>query len=69
MSVMSKHKKQTRSGVSLGVYIAPELMASFAAYVDEAKPRTSKTAVIEMLLERFLTEQGRWPPPTKDPKG
>ena len=59
---MSERKKPNRTGVPLGVYIAPELMQAFDSYVEETKPRTSKTAIVEMLLEQFLTDKGRWPP-------
>lgn len=56
-------KKPNRTGVPLGVYISPELFDAFDSYVEDSKPRTSKTAIVEMLLERFLEEQGRWPIP------
>ena len=66
MLAMSEQKKPKRSGVSLGVYIASELRDAFDRFIDQTEPRTSKTAVIEMLLTRYLTEQEFWPPPTPD---
>ena len=61
MTAMSKPKKKprpNRAGVPLGLYIRPELFEALGHYVERARPRTSKTGVIEMLLEQFLTAQG-----------
>jgi hypothetical protein len=46
----------------LGLYIHKELFDALAAYVENTRPRTSKTSVAEVALERFLTEVGYWPP-------
>lgn len=67
-------KKSARSGKSLGVYVSPKLADAFARYIEQSRPRTTRTAIIEMLLEQFLGENGFWPeeqqePPPDEPKG
>jgi hypothetical protein len=42
--------------------IKPSLGEAFDAYVESIQPRTSTTAVIEMILEQYLHAQGVWPP-------
>lgn len=54
-------KKPARTGKSLGVYVDTELSEAFGRYIEQSRPRTTRTAVIEMLLEQFLTEKGFWP--------
>ena len=34
---------------------------AFNEYVDSLRPKTTTHAVIEMLIERYLTESGMWP--------
>ena len=69
MPGMTERKKPQRKGEPLGVYITPELYAAFDSYIEATEPRTSKTAIISMLLRRFLEEQGHWPPPPAPKKG
>lgn len=54
----ANHTKQK----GVWVYLPPALFAAFLAYVESVSPRTSKTAVIEYILERLLTEKGFYPP-------
>ncbi len=63
MPLMAKPKKKpTRSDRPLGVNVSPALLAALTDYIENAKPRPTKTAIIEMLLEGFLSEKGYWPP-------
>ena len=61
---MTERKKPNRTGVGLGVYIDPALAAAFSRYIAESRPRTNKTAIVEMLLEEFLREKGYWVEPS-----
>jgi len=61
MRVMAKRKPANRTGVPFGGFLDPAIAAALDAYVDGVRPKTTKTSVIEMLLERFLTEQGLLP--------
>ncbi len=69
MSKTGRKKKQKRGGVPLGLYILPEIFGAFSRFVEGSEPRTSKTAVIEMLLKRFLEAEGYWPPPDTKKQG
>lgn len=57
-------KKTKRKGVPLGVYVSAELFAAFDKCVEESEPRTSKKGIIEMLLKRYLEQQGYWSSPS-----
>jgi hypothetical protein len=49
--------------VTIFARINPELAKVLQAYIDGVKPKTTTTAVVELALERYLTEVGHWPPP------
>lgn len=51
-----------RQGKSMQMYIPPDLADAFDAYVESSRPRTTKTAIVVMLLEDFLKKTGHWPP-------
>jgi hypothetical protein len=38
------------------------LSAALSAYVDGSRPKTTKSAVIRLALEEFLTRVNLWPP-------
>lgn len=67
MHVMAKRKKPNRNGVSLGMYLDRALAEAFERYLDSVQPPTTKVGVVEMLLTKFLTEKGFWPPPGRPP--
>lgn len=41
----------------------PALVHAFNEYVEKLRPKTSASAVIEMLVEQLLEKEGLWPPP------
>jgi len=59
-------RKQT---ASIFARISPQLAQVFNDQVEAIRPKTSASAVVEMLIERWLTEQGYWPPPGKEGDG
>ena len=72
MPTMTRNKKpkpgpapapapQSRTGKSLQLYIPEGLMDAFDAYLEAARPRPTKTAIVVMLLEDFLRQQGALP--------
>jgi hypothetical protein len=52
-------KRQT---APLYARVDPRLADAFNGHVDTLRPKTSASAVIEMLIEQFLSEAGKWPP-------
>jgi hypothetical protein len=46
---------------ALGVYIDEKLADALAAYIRDTRPKPSKTSVIELALEKLLTDAGYWP--------
>ncbi len=52
-----------RTGKSLQLYIPADLADAFDAHVDASRPKTTKTAIIVMLLEDFLRKAGNLPTP------
>ncbi len=51
-------ERQGRSGKPVQVYLSDELVAALDAYIARARPRPTKTAVIEMALEDLLRKAG-----------
>lgn len=41
----------------MSLALNPELLDRFDAWLAQHQPRTSKTAVLEMLISRFLAEE------------
>lgn len=67
---MSKKKPPGEGGaqkrspaVTVYARLPPELGKAFNRHIDTLRPRASAQAVVEMLVERWLTEEGKWPPP------
>jgi hypothetical protein len=58
--------RQKRYGKPVQVYLSDELSAALDAYIEAARPRPTKTAVIETALEDLLRKAGHWPPPAKE---
>ncbi len=46
-------------------HLPADLREALVKFVDDARPETSKTAVIKLALEEFLTKHGYWPPERK----
>jgi hypothetical protein len=59
--------KRIRSGENLNVWIRSDLVEALRTYIEATEPRTTKTAVVETSLIRFLKEKGHWPPPEPTP--
>lgn len=57
----AKGRPVTR-GKSLNVKLPPGMKEALDEHVKELRPKTGITAVIEMLLEAYLIEAGKWPP-------
>lgn len=58
-----KPPESKRSGKQVSVYVDPEIREALDAYVDQAEPTTTLTAVVELALRRYLKSVGYWPPP------
>lgn len=69
MPIMTERKKPNRKGKSLGAYLPSDLLEAFDRYVEETEPKPSKTAILAMLIRRFLGEKGYWPPPASRESG
>ncbi len=72
MPSMAERKKPSkpkprRTGVSLGMYLSPEVASALERFVDESRPPTTKTGVVEMLLVQFLEEKGYLKKPSAKP--
>lgn len=65
MAVMAKPKQRVRTGENLNVWIRSDIVEALRAYVDTIEPRTTKTAVVETALIRYLKEAGYWSPSGK----
>lgn len=63
---VAKKKPQGRTGKSIQMYLPGELLDALDAYVEATRPRPTKTAIFEMMLEDFLTKAGYWPRPAGD---
>lgn len=65
---MSSHKKKRgrppgrKPVYNAHVRIRMSLGEALDRYIDSVKPATTQRAVIELALERYLTEQRFWPP-------
>lgn len=59
----SPTKKPVRKGLSLHVYLPPDLRRALQRYVDSTEPKSDATAVTALALRRFLESVGFWPPP------
>lgn len=61
---MAKKKEEPaprgRTGKPLNVWISEELREALDRFVEQE--RRTITTVVEMILEKHLTEQGLWPP-------
>jgi hypothetical protein len=55
-----------RTGEPLYVWIEVALGAALTAYLNDLRPRATKTAVVEMALEEFLRSKGYFPPPSSE---
>jgi hypothetical protein len=68
MAFMAKKKpepapeKRERAGANLNVWIREDLYAALREYIAQTAPRTTKTAVVELCIEKHLREVGFWPP-------
>lgn len=40
-----------------------EMFAALERYIADRKPQPSEAAALRLALERFLVEEGYWPPP------
>lgn len=57
-----KGRARERGAVRLlGVEVDAALLDAFDSFLADRKPRLSKRAAVEWMMERFLTEQGSWP--------
>jgi hypothetical protein len=45
------------------VRIRPDLGVAFERYLATLRPRSSNTAVVEVMFEEFLASRGFWSPP------
>ncbi len=61
MLVMAKPKKRVRTSENLNVWIRSDLVEAIRAYIETIEVRTTKTAVVEAALIRFLKDEGHWP--------
>jgi hypothetical protein len=50
-------------------HLPQALLDALIRYVDQTRPETTKSAVIRLALEEFLTEAGFWPPPSPPSRG
>jgi len=57
-----KDARGPRPGRPVGLRIDETLAAALDAYIGSTSPRVSRTAALETALQRFLAEQGFWPP-------
>jgi hypothetical protein len=66
LGIMSRPKKQPgrdRHREPREVFhLPPELREALAAYVASVEPATTRSAVVRLALQRFLTDVGFWPP-------
>jgi hypothetical protein len=44
-------------------HLPQALLDALLRYVGQTRPETTKSAVIRLALEEFLTRAGMWPPP------
>lgn len=50
-----------RPAVTLQARVEPALGQAFKDHVATIRPRTDVQAVMELLIERYLVELGKWP--------
>jgi hypothetical protein len=56
-------KRQSRHAEPRESFHLPQaLLDALLTYVERTRPETSKSAVIRLALEEFLTRAGLWPP-------
>jgi hypothetical protein len=61
-TVKAAPAKKNRTGVGVGLYLPGALVEALDRAIEESRPRSNKTAIIEMLLEEWLAGKGLWPP-------
>jgi len=61
ISPLIKYRTTRAPPITLCAGVDPDLGQAFNEYVDSLRPKTTTHAVIEMLIERYLTESGMWP--------
>ena len=49
-----------------GFHLPSDLREALIKYIEESKPKPSKSEVIRVALEEFLAKHGRWPAPKKE---
>jgi len=66
---MSKKQPSQRGRPSSGpkrvvitLRLAPELATAFKDHIGTLRPRPDANAVLEMLVEAYLEQAGKWPP-------
>jgi hypothetical protein len=57
-----KNKPNRKPSHDLFVRLDKPLGEAFVDHVKGLRPRTSTTAVVEMLIEQYLSSRGLWPP-------
>jgi hypothetical protein len=65
-----KHTKRRKGGNKLpreAFHMPKTLHDALLRFCDDARPETTKTAVIRLALEDFLKSRGYWPPPEPPP--
>jgi hypothetical protein len=55
-------RRNARGQRNLNVWIDDHLDAAFEEAVEAVRPRTHKTALLEVILEEYLAGKGLWPP-------
>jgi hypothetical protein len=53
--------RERRPPITLCAVVDPDLGQAFNECVDSLRPKTTTQAVIEMLIERYVAESGKWP--------
>jgi hypothetical protein len=59
-------QKHGRKGKALNVWISEALRDALDGLIEESRPRGTVTEHVEIALEKYLAEHGRWPPPEND---
>ena len=53
------------NAINVNAWLNHELGLAFERFVDDQRPRVTRTSAVEQLFEEALTIHGYWPPPSK----
>lgn len=62
MTTRAAKKRERRGRRNVNLWLASSLLDALDEAVAAVEPRTTKTALLEVIIREHLEREGRWPP-------